>query len=112
MQTEFEAQTPNSIRMSDISMSDSKIDDFRQVGRIESDNDFASYFALTRITKKIQDSFIQSNDPKAQSIKATYSSLKLIRKLFVTIYVLMTIFQKPIWCNPRQYSVYYQLQLG
>ncbi|CAD8136970.1 unnamed protein product [Paramecium pentaurelia] len=114
MQTELEAQTPNSVRLSEISMSDSKIDDFHQVGRIESDNDFASYFALTRITKKIQDSFIQSNDPKAQFIKETYSSIKLIRKLFVTIYILMTIFQKPIWCNPTQYSndCQYELEQG
>ncbi|CAD8048900.1 unnamed protein product [Paramecium sonneborni] len=104
MEAELEPPTPYSARLSEISLSDSKIDDYHQVNRIESNNDFASYFALTRLTKKIQDSYIMSNDPKAQYVKKIYSKLKWIRKLCVAIYILMTIFQKPIWCNPRQYS--------
>ncbi|CAD8051858.1 unnamed protein product [Paramecium sonneborni] len=54
--------------------------------------------------KRIQDSFIQSNDPQAQFIKKTYTKLKLIRKLSIAIFMLMTIFQKPVWCNRRQYT--------
>lgn len=48
-----EPETPTSVRLSEMSISESRLDDFRQVNRISNQSDFASYFALTRISKKI-----------------------------------------------------------
>ncbi|CAD8134682.1 unnamed protein product [Paramecium pentaurelia] len=90
----------------------SKVLDFQNIDQYNDSNNFASFYALNRLSNRLENraSYIQNS--QSVMLMQKYKKHKIIRTVFFYIYLIITIFQRPTWCNFVDYQEYCSIYNG
>ncbi|CAD8051216.1 unnamed protein product [Paramecium sonneborni] len=92
--------------------SNSKVLDFQNIDQYNDSNNFASFYALNRLSNRLENRASYNQNNQSVVLMQKYKKQKMIRTVFFYTYLLITIFQRPSWCNFVDYQEYCSLQNG
>ncbi|CAD8046030.1 unnamed protein product [Paramecium primaurelia] len=92
--------------------SNSKVLDFQNIDQYNDSNNFASFYALNRLSNRLENRASYTQNSQSVILMQKYKKQKMIRTVFFYIYLIMTIFQRPTWCNFVDYQEYCSIYNG
>ncbi|CAK72342.1 unnamed protein product (macronuclear) [Paramecium tetraurelia] len=85
--------------------SNSKVLDFQNIDQYNDSNNFASFYALNRLSNHLENRASYNQNSQSVILMQKYKRQKMIRTVFFYIYLIITVFQRPTWCNFVDYQV-------
>ncbi|CAD8143694.1 unnamed protein product [Paramecium pentaurelia] len=92
--------------------SNSKVLDFQNIDQYNDSNNFASFYALNRLSNRLENRASYTQNSQSVILMQKYKKHKMIRTVFFYIYLIITIFQRPTWCNFIDYQEYCSIYNG
>ncbi|CAD8134425.1 unnamed protein product [Paramecium octaurelia] len=86
-------------------LNNSKVLDLHYIDYCNDSNNFASFYALNRLSNRIENRATYMQNSKSVRLMKMYKNHKIIRTVFFYLYLIITVFQRPTWCNFVDYQV-------
>ncbi|CAD8050045.1 unnamed protein product [Paramecium sonneborni] len=79
---------------------------FQNIDPCNDSNNFASFYALNRLSNRLENQTSYTQNYQSVRLMQKYKKQKIVRTIFFYTYLIITIFQRPSWCNFVDYQEY------